>query len=334
MNEQKIIKLIEKSFKLAQGEAASPNVALGVGDDCAAIRQRTGYETLVTTDTLAEGVHFNLDKTTAQFLAQKSACVSLSDIAAMGGRQTALFLSLSIPSTIDIKWLARYIRAFGRSASSYGAVVAGGNVSSSPSGLSITVTAVGEVKKGCRVDRSGARPGDLIYVTGTPGDSALGYESAREKPEQLLTLRKAADPAASLTDATGGMGGHYRRGQAGVGDDRYLRWRRPRFEARGRKLGGIRHARPGQLPLVERSQIGLRKDGDKAWETILAGGEDYELLFTVRPANRNKVERLITSGKLGAADIGAVEKGESKPLLIVAPSGKTLELAQYGWWHR
>lgn len=189
-SELEFISLVEREF----GKGGGKNVLLGIGDDCASVSPAPGHETLLTTDTLCEGVHFRTAWTTPRQLGHKSVCVSLSDIAAMGGRPRSLLLSAILTGREDRKWIAVYVRGVAEAAKKWGAAVVGGNVALGKS-LSFTVTAVGEVRKGLRVDRSGAKPGDHLFVTGSPGDSALGLELLKKKRDSYTAAEKTDSKA-------------------------------------------------------------------------------------------------------------------------------------------
>ncbi len=171
--EFELIRRIAERFRAPEG-------VTGIGDDCAVIPQMSGKDTLVSTDMLMEGSHFLLSGTgkgraiSARELGWKSAAVNLSDIAAMGGRPTGVFLSLALPPKITDGWMEEFMVGFKEICDRFGVVLLGGDTTASPDRLCINVTVLGECPSGAARTRAAARGGDLICVTGTLGDSAAG----------------------------------------------------------------------------------------------------------------------------------------------------------------
>jgi thiamine-monophosphate kinase len=166
--------LIRQHFAQLTPTAAS--VALGVGDDCALLRPPRGEVLAVTTDTLISGRHFPAD-TAARNIGWKSLAVSLSDLAAMGAKPRWFVLALSL-SEEDEDWLSQFAEGLRALAVQSGIALVGGDTTRGP--LSITITAIGSVPAALALRRSGARPGDLVCVTGTLGDAALGLHCLQE----------------------------------------------------------------------------------------------------------------------------------------------------------
>ena len=187
-------------FELIGRIAASvsvPQGVTGIGDDCAVIPQNSGLDTLVTTDLLIEGRHFLLEDVTPFELGWKSAAVNISDIAAMGGRPTGAFLSIALPNRLVDKWIDEFIGGFNELCGKFGVALLGGDTSASDDKLFINVTVLGECPHGQAVMRSGARPGDLICVTGFLGDSAGGLKLVLDRS----SLGQQAPPATSILAA-------------------------------------------------------------------------------------------------------------------------------------
>ena len=230
----------------------APDGVTGIGDDCAVLPQRDGRQTLVSTDMLIEGTHFLRDDISPYQLGWKSAAVNLSDIAAMGGRPR------------------------------FGAALLGGDTTASPDRICINVTVLGECPSGSARTRSAARPGDLVCVTGTLGDSAAGLKAIlagveRDADVQALIdrhylpmprveegLRLAAQAGVhAMMDISDGIGS----------DLEHI------LEASG--VGA--EVDPASLPLSAPLQRVCTRQGWDAAELAVCGGEDYELLFTVDP---------------------------------------------------
>ena len=148
-----------------------PGIGLGIGDDCAVLRLPRGHEALITTDFSLEGVHFRRDWHPAGSIGHRCLTRGLSDIAAMGGIPQAAFLSLALPADLPQKWVDQFISGLLKLADRYSVLLAGGDTAQSPQGIMADIVVLGSVPAGQAILRSGAKPGDLIYVTGNLGSS-------------------------------------------------------------------------------------------------------------------------------------------------------------------
>lgn len=258
--------------------AAAPagRLRLGIGDDCAAQALGPGELLLTTTDLLVEGVHFRREWTDLRRLGRKSVSVNVSDIAAMGGEPRALYLALALPPDLTLEEVDAFTSGVLEAAGEYGAVLAGGDTCRSPGPLLISVTAEGAVPEGEMIRRSGARPGDALYVSGTLGDSALALRHllAGEEPPPPLAARHhdpaarvrlgrslaAAGIASAMIDLSDGL-------LADLGHILTASGTGAEVEVRA-------------LPLSPEFRNALAADPDLL-DLALSGGEDYELLFTV-----------------------------------------------------
>src|SRR6266545_1946093 len=147
-------------------------VIAGIGDDCAILRIPAGHEFLVTTDFSLEGVHFRQEWHPPESVSHRCLARGLSDIAAMGGEPLAAFLSLSLPAKLPQKWVDQFMKGLLKMAAHFDVPLAGGDTAESPAGVLADIVVLGSVRKGKSILRSGARPGDRIYVTGSLGGSA------------------------------------------------------------------------------------------------------------------------------------------------------------------
>ena len=331
--------LIEKIRKSAAG--SSPSVLTGIGDDAAVLKIPASALLLATTDMLIEGVHFDLAYTDFYSLGWKSAAVNLSDIAAMGGSPRFCLTSLGIPPTVSVEQISEFYRGLNGLLAAHRTALVGGDTCSSPRGMTVCVTLLGEIERKNTIGRGGAKPGDRIFVTGTLGDSAAGLEL-------LKSGVRSQKPGARRRKVAAGFSPR----EVAALVKRHLR-PEPRVEW-GRKLALSRcaHAmidvsdglssdlghicrQSGTGAVIEAGKIPmslpLRKTAaylsKPPLQYALSGGEDYELLFTVPP---EKIKKLLSLG-LPAAEIGEITA--SRKMLIVDGRGKTSLLVPMGYNH-
>ena len=272
-----------------------PSGILGIGDDCAVIPQVTGMDTLVSTDMLVEGSHFLMEDVSPWRLGWKSAAVNISDIAAMGGRPTATFLSLALPKDLPASWIRGFVDGYREISQIYGVPLLGGDTTSSKDRLCINVAVLGEIASGCAKLRSMAKVGDLVCVTGHLGDSAGGLrailDSASAKcsamqdsvTETLMERHYLPHPRVAegialagceavhaMMDISDGIGSDLRHilDASGVGAEISL----------------------ASLPVSAELDAFCRMRGLDARELAVSGGEDYELLFTVDASGEKTLE--------------------------------------------
>ncbi len=287
-------------------------VYIGLGDDAAAIEPERGTIDVLTTDALVDGVHFDRRFCPADAIGHRALAVNLSDLAAMGAAPRVALLSLVLPGTWPLAEFDALLDGVLGLAAETGTVLVGGNITQSPGPLIVDVTAVGSAGRRKLLRRSGARPGDDVYVTGTIGTAAAG----------LAVLRQGL----------GGVNGRWTACEA-----RYLR-PRPRLRI-GRQLGRGRVASAcidlsdglgdGVAQLAAASGVGMTIDAAsmpldadaRAWfeergedpiRAALTGGDDYELLFTVPRRFRGRL-RTVRSAASGVAitRIGIVTPGHA-----------------------
>lgn len=295
---------------------------LGVGDDCALLRPPPGKELAVTTDTLVEGVHF-FPGTDPEALGYKALAVNLSDLAAMGAKPLWTLLSLTLP-TADPEWLEPFSRGFLDLARTHGVRLVGGDTTHGP--LSITVTLHGSVTPGRALRRDGARPGDRIYVTGTVGDAGVGLLVRQglqqpspdgetllqrlDRPQPRLAAGRAlvgiASAAIDLSDGLLADLGHICE-NSGVGAE----------------------LQTERLPLSPAVREYLAGGGD--WGAVVAGGDDYELCFTVPPDREPLLQTAGRGCDCSLTRIGVINAGGGVRCRL--PDGRELELRRPGYDH-
>ncbi len=300
---------------------------LGIGDDAAALTLSASQTLLVTTDVLLEGVHFDLAYTDFYSLGWKAAAANLSDIAAMGGVPRFCLTALGIPRRTAAEHVTEFYRGFNALLKKHKTSLVGGDTSSSLHGLFISVTALGGVEPGKMVSRSGARPGDRIFVTGTLGDSAAGLELLqnnvrREAGGVRRLIQKHLRPVPRVAEgreiALSGCASAMIDVSDGLASDLgHL------CERSG--VGAVVHSE--NLPL----SASLRKNNDRLRRPLLqyalSGGEDYELLFTVPPAAVKKLRSL----RMSLSEVGMVTSGKS--VFLTGDKGRTKLLPASGYDH-
>ncbi len=313
---------------IAALEAALPDTVraggaldLGIGDDAAVWQPPDGSAVVVTTDSLVEGVHFRLDWTDWERLGHKSLAVNLSDLASMGATPGVAVVTLALRGTERVSDLEALYRGMGALAATSGTRIAGGDIVSSPYVLALHITLLGSATEGRVLRRSGARPGDLIGVSGTLGASAAG-----------LRLQQA-----------GGMNARRRAATADLLIEAHLR-PQPRL-ALGKVLldQGVSAAMDlsdglfGDLPklLTANNARGRLREADipvaaavralfpAEWLHLATrGGEDYELLFTIAPEKWADLEKAAEGAGSTVTAIGDILPGdEEQPLMTLVTNG-------------
>ncbi len=273
--------------------------ALGIGDDCALLTPAAGMQLAVSSDMLVEGRHF-LSTVDPFKLGHKALAVNLSDLAACGAAPLAFTLALSMP-VADEAWLEPFSRGLLALADAHGCELVGGDTTRGP--LNICIAAFGEIPQGQSLLRSGAQPGDDIYVSGTLGDARLAlevfrgsrsvsaavFEAARARMEQPTPrvalgqqLRGIATAAVDISDGLAGDLGHILR-QSGAGASLDTSVASALMQSAG-TLGE-----------------------DERLDYVLAGGDDYELAFTAPPALRDAVQAAAGAAATRVTRIGRIE---------------------------
>ncbi|MCC2614725.1 thiamine-phosphate kinase [Aestuariibacter halophilus] len=315
----KEFELIDTFFKA--GSYQRKDVVLGIGDDCAIADVPSGQSLVVTTDTLVSGVHFFADAP-PEAIAHKAVAVNLSDLASMGAEPAWLSLSLSLPDA-DEAWVAAFSKALHALSEYYSIQLIGGDTVRGP--LSVTITAHGFVPQGQALCRHNAKPGDLIYVTGSLGDAAAGLAILRG---QLKTTQNSEDflvnrlhyPTPRLLAGTAVR----RIATAGIDiSDGLLADLQHVLSSSG--CGAQLHLE--QLPL----SVAMRESvpANKAYDFALAGGDDYELLFTVSADKRTNLEINLANFNVEATCIGQMTGKDGKIELRLGDEPYSLDVKGY-----
>jgi len=287
--------------------------AAALRDDAALYATADGNELVLTMDSLVAGVHF-LPQDLPDLIARKALRVNLSDLAAKGATPTAYLLSIALSASEHGDWIRAFAQGLALDQRQFGCVLIGGDTVSTPGPLSITITAIGEVPRGEILRRGGARAGDLLYVSGTIGDAALGLrvlrkgdggipgaDSLRQRywlPEPRVelapVLRRHASAAMDVSD--------------GLIGDLTLMCEVSRLTAR------IDAAR---VPLSGPARAMVEQSPDLL-ETCLTGGDDYEILCTVPEDKAKGFEEDCRATGIAISRIGRMEPGEGAPLCLDA----------------
>jgi thiamine-monophosphate kinase len=298
-------------------------VRLGIGDDAALFSPRHGYETILTCDWFLEGTHFLRDKHPANSVGWKCLARALSDIAAIGGEPRCFLLSLALPETHIGRWLNEFLAGLRRAARKFKCPLAGGDTTRRREIL-VNVTVVGEVRSGRELLRSGALPGDIIYVSGRLGEAQLGLQRLRRldrvaKDDPALTKHLYPEPRIAL----GRWLADHRIATAMMDLSDGLSTDLPRLcQASG--VGARLDA--SRIPTVRVPNRSVLGKAD-ALAFALNGGDDYELLFTVRPGKTHRLPRAFQGVALTA--VGKITR--QPRLTLVQHDHRESALLATGW---
>ncbi|MGC9519096.1 MAG: thiamine-phosphate kinase [Desulfuromonadaceae bacterium] len=284
---------------------ADPRVLIGIGDDCSVCTFPAGEVLLTTKDLLLEDIHFRRKWTDMYSLGWKSAAVNLSDIAAMGGSARYVHLGIGIPSDICVTDLEEFTHGFLTLCEQEGATLCGGDTCRSSQGLSISVTVQGSAVQEEVCTRSGAQPGDLIYVSGTLGDSALTLLQLMqgEDPADATALRHhRPEPRLKLGRALAQQ--HLVNAMIDISDGI--------FSDLGHilecsKVGAELDTR--SIPLSEGAKTHLNLHPERL-EQLVRGGEDYELLFTAPAQEQKRIDEVSIKLGLPLTPVGSILPAE------------------------
>lgn len=306
--------------------------ALGLRDDAASLTPTPGHDLVVTTDAIAEGVHF-LPNDPPVDIGWKALAVNLSDLAAKGATPRVYVMALAMPELPPPSWLEQFAAGLREAQSAHGCHLIGGDTDRRPGPLSVTITAFGEAPEGRMVQRRSARPGDALYVTGTLGDAALGLrlrladtrsgrwrlseEQSRYLQQRYLRpLPRTALAPALLAQASAAMDL-----SDGLAKD---------LGRMARASGIAAEVAFAALPLSNAARAVLAAD-DQAAELIVSGGDDYELLIAVPPDRTQRFEAAAADCGVMVTRVGRCVTGAG--VEISAAGGRPMRLARPGWDH-
>jgi thiamine-monophosphate kinase len=329
--EQSEVELVRAIRRVLSGSA--PGVVVGVGDDAAVVEPGM-YQGVLTTDLLIEGVHFELGSTAPHDLGHKAVTVNVSDVAAMGAVPRYGLASVGLPGSVESSWVMELYGGMREAADEYAMALVGGDTSGSDRAI-VAMTVYGQVNAGKAVTRSGARPGDVLVVTGSLGGSAGGLRIARASPEAQKDLLS--------TDWGRDLMSRHERPVARVGEGQTL------AGAGATAMIDLSDGLALDLARVcEDSEVGARVQvpdlplapglvdlaeatGDEPFDLALHGGEDYELLAALPPdsvdgARRDLMDRYHTR----LTTIGEITEG---PGVVAVRGDRESPLEAKGWDH-
>ena len=314
VGERELIAAIRKRALLT-GRRKRGILSLGIGDDCAVLRPRRNQEVVVTTDLSLENVHFHRQWHPPESVGHRCLARGLSDLAAMGARPEAAFLSLALPQELTGAWMERFFNGLMALAERCQVPLAGGDTAKAPIVIA-DIVLLGSVPRGAALLRSGARAGDLLYVTGALGGSAAELLALEQQPAKFRGTSTASHP--------------------------HL-YPEPRLAAgrKARKLAtaaidvsdglstDLAHLCDESGLAAEIDASTLPVDARATLEQALHGGEDYELLFTASP--KTSVPKQL--GGVLVHPIGRMKKPGRGPQMTLNCDGVRTELVAAGWEH-
>jgi thiamine-monophosphate kinase len=307
--------------------------ALGLTDDAAVLRPPAGHDLVVTADAVIGGVHF-FPEDASDMVAKKALRVNLSDLAAKGARPAGFLLTLAVPKLLPESWVALFAQGLGSDAELYGCPLLGGDSVRTAGPVAVSITAFGTVPYGTMVRRGGARAGDVVLVTGTIGDAALGldlrdavtavkrmkldsrhqYELVRRyllpQPRNALAEAVRVNASAAM-DVSDGL----------VGD-------LGKLCAVSEVSADIEVAK---VPLSEAAAAAVALD-PAAIERVLTGGDDYEIVCTMHPDRVEAFHEAAVAARVPVTAIGRVQRGEGPPRFL-GSDGKPMQFKQPAYSH-
>lgn len=301
--------------------------ALGLGDDAALLTPLPGTELVLTTDVLIESVHFLRDDP-PDTIARKALRVNLSDLAAKGAQPAGYLLVLALAPWAGTEWIERFAYGLGADQNRYGIGLLGGDTAATPGPLSVAITAIGTVPAGAMLKRSGAKPGDIVFVSGTIGDAGAGLDILRGRAAGGETVRSALIARYRLPEPRLSLG-RALRGRASAA-----------LDVSDGLLGDLGHIAEvsGVAIVVEASCLPLSTELVRFYgesmetrSTAATAGDDYEIAFTAPASSAAEIEAAAAESGTPVTAIGRVEAGQGVRLLDAA--GVQIPVRRAGYTH-
>lgn len=317
-----------------------PSIIRGIGDDAAVVMPAAKHWTLLTTDLLAEGIHFDLTTATFSDIGYRAAAANLSDIAAMGGRPRYLLAALAVPRSGTSRHVHQLYLGMMAACRPAGVRLIGGDTSGSDRGWFVSLTLVGDVPTGRVLRRDGARIGDRIYVTGTLGDSLAGLRLLQHPPSRRQSHSASLSPAHRRF-----LIRRHLRPTARLREGQWLctiRWATAAIDLSDGLSGDLRHIceashvgaeiNQATLPISPACRAFAQASGLDPIALALQGGEDYELLFTGSPRRHNAMERAARRTGLRITCIGTITAARTG-IQVIGPKGQHRPLSNTSYEH-
>jgi thiamine-monophosphate kinase len=315
-------------------------LTVGIGDDAAVVEPERNRLEVLSVDALVEGVHFDRRFTPPEAIGHRALAVNLSDLAAMGASPRLALLSLAMPSSLPVADFDRLVAGLAALADTHRIHVVGGNLSSSPGPLVINVTVSGAVKRRRALKREGARPGDELFVTGELGAAAAGLQMlaaspalARARADEPPSSGKTADPCVQRflfpepRVRAGVLLGRTAAATAcmdlsdGLAD---AAWQIAEASGVGISIDGP------AVPIASSAESWFRSRGEEPLEAALTLGDDYELLFTVRPRSRGRLRSALTLGGVRLTRVGVCTRDAG---VVLSTAGRGVQPLPRGFSH-
>ncbi|HSC19191.1 MAG TPA: thiamine-phosphate kinase [Rhizomicrobium sp.] len=302
--------------------------AFGLTDDAAIATPPSGHDLVVTADSLVEGVHF-FTTDPPELIARKALRVNLSDLAAKGCAPSGYLVTLSLPSRIDARWLRAFANGLAPDQTAFGISLLGGDTTATPGPLSIAITAFGHVPQGKLLRRAGARPGDLVFVSGTLGDAGGGLACLKQEAcssnaidrAYLVDRFQVPQPRIALGQALVGVASASIDVSDGLVAD----------------LGHIAESSSVHVG-IEAARIPLSPELKALWGTsqgailrAATAGDDYEIAFAVPPENCELVRRAAIGSGVSVTEIGRCEAGQG--VILVDEKEREIPVTRPGYVH-
>jgi thiamine-monophosphate kinase len=301
--------------------------AFALSDDVAMLAQQSGQDIVLKTDAIVEGVHFHKSDP-PESIAKKALRVNISDFAAKGASPSVYLLALVLPDWPDSDWLQRFAHGLSEDQAEFGVTLVGGDTNSTPGALTLAVMMTGFVPQGKLIRRSGAMPGDIVFVTGTIGDAGAGLALLKKKPfaanaaeEHLISRYRIPCPrlafgrrlrglASAALDVSDGL----------IGDLSHIA-----------EVSGVRIEVQAQRIPLSAELVALHGDGRPVIAEAATAGDDYEIAFTAPASLREHIEKAASDTNTPVTAIGRVFEAEGVALLD--ERGQEIKLDRFGYTH-
>jgi thiamine-monophosphate kinase len=317
-------RLIARFFK----PLATHPGALGLSDDAAFLTPPAGFDLVLTTDAIVGGVHF-FPEDAADTVAGRALRVNLSDLAAKGARPLGFLLSLALPREIGEQWLEGFAQGLRADADLFGCPLFGGDTDRTPGPIVVSIAMFGTVPEGTMVRRAGAKAGDRVFVTGTIGDAALGvmmrngkrWKLDEPQRQHLLSRYLVPQPRNALAEAVRMHASAAMDISDGLAGD---------FGKLCRVSAVAADVDIARVPLSEAARAVIASNPD-AVESVLTGGDDYEIICTVPPAKAGSFHAAAGAANVAVSEIGEIKGGEGTR--FIAPDGRALTFKRASFSH-